>query len=90
MGVTHFIYLSTQLASASQLERTNFELHSSPSPPQLLCLVVKRESSVYLSAFSVVLPPALQRGTGIQRAEARLNLKSKQETTSTAMRAIHR
>lgn len=53
----NYYLFSTQLASASQQERTNFELHSSPSPPQLLCLVVKLWSSLCFicCCFSPVL-----------------------------------
>lgn len=63
---------------------------------QLLCLVVKLQSLAYnicylltFGAFSLDLPPALQRGTGIPfGSEASLSLERKQETTSAAVQAV--
>lgn len=82
---------SSQLTSA-QLEHTNFGLPLH----QLLCVVVKLQSLVYdicylfsFGAFSVDLPPALQRGTCIPfGSEASLSLERKQETTSAAVQAV--
>lgn len=93
---TDFIHLFSAQLTSAQLEHTDFGLHSCPSSPQLLCLVVKLQSLLYIirccfsfGAFSLELPPALQRGTGIPYiSEASLGLESKQETSSAAVQAV--